>query len=108
MSKKKRTVIPKSYWEKNPSGKTVEIERPKNPLYEQWKIQRDSIPSVINAKPKVEKSTKVEYEDQEMIERERKAQEEIEAKKLRVGITYNKGAYQFLGNDYDATTLGRK
>lgn len=88
---------------------TATIERPKNPLYEQWKEQRDSIPSVINtSKPKIEESKPDYSDDPEMEERERLAQEEIERKKKRVGITFNKGAYQYLGDDYDATTLGRK
>lgn len=43
----------------------------------------------------------------EMKEREQKAQVESERKKKRVAITCNKGAYQYIGDDVDPTTIGR-
>lgn len=44
----------------------------------------------------------------EMLEREQSAMEEIERKKKRVGITVNKGAYQYLTPGMDPKTLGKK
>jgi hypothetical protein len=43
----------------------------------------------------------------EMLKRELAAQKEADLKKKRVGITFNKGAYQYLGDDIDPTTLGK-
>ena len=43
-----------------------------------------------------------------MMAREKKAQEEIERKKLRVAPLYSKGGYQYISDDTDLTTLGRK
>jgi len=43
-----------------------------------------------------------------MMAREKKAQEEIERKKLRVAPLYNKGGYMYISDDTDLTTLGRK
>lgn len=43
-----------------------------------------------------------------MMVREQKAQEEIERKKLRVAPLYNKGGLQYITDDMDLTTLGRK
>lgn len=50
----------------------------------------------------------VSYEDEEMAKREQTAQAEIERKKLRVAPMYNKGAYQYITDDTDPKTLGRK
>ena len=38
----------------------------------------------------------------------KKTIEEIERKAKRVGIAYNKGAYQYINNVGEAKTLGRK
>lgn len=43
-----------------------------------------------------------------MEEREQAAQLELEHKKKRVGVTVNKGAYQYLDDSYDPKWLGRK
>jgi hypothetical protein len=43
-----------------------------------------------------------------MAERESKALEEIERKKKRVGIAYNKGAYQYITDETDPKDIGRK
>jgi len=48
------------------------------------------------------------YEDPELIERERKAQEEIAYKKTCVAPAYNKGGYQYITEGTDLKTLGRK
>ena len=61
--------------------------------------------SNIHDNPTVAKP-KTRY-DGELLERELLAQQEIERKKKRVGITFNKGAYQYLGDDIDPTTLGK-
>lgn len=108
MKKKKRKVIPLSWFEKNrrADDKPVELYKPQNPLYADWKSQQEKYPSVINTKP-IASEMPTRYEG-EMAEREAKAREEIERKKKRVSITYNKGAYQYLGDDYDTTTIGRK
>jgi hypothetical protein len=50
---------------------------------------------------------RLRYEDEEMAERERKAQEEIERKKLCTAPAYNKGAYQYVANEDMAKSIGR-
>jgi hypothetical protein len=40
--------------------------------------------------------------------REQAAQEEIERKKKRTAPLYNKGGYQYISDDTDLTTVGRK
>lgn len=47
-------------------------------------------------------------EGHDWVERERIAQEEIEKKKKRIAPLYNKGGYQYLTDDTDLTTVGRK
>lgn len=44
----------------------------------------------------------------EMQRRELEAQKEIERKKKRVAILYNKGGYQYVSDETDLTTLGKK
>lgn len=43
-----------------------------------------------------------------MAERERIAQEEIEKKKKRVAPSFNKGPYQYITDETDLKTMGRK
>lgn len=47
------------------------------------------------------------YDDPEMEERERLAQEEIERKKLCTAPAYNKGAYQYVASEDQAKDIGR-
>ncbi|CCI88508.1 hypothetical protein BN79_099 [Yersinia phage phiR2-01] len=47
------------------------------------------------------------YLDEELAERERKAQEEIERKKLCTAPAYNKGAYQYVTDEEQAKMVGR-
>ncbi|QXV77276.1 hypothetical protein bas31_0070 [Escherichia phage DaisyDussoix] len=47
------------------------------------------------------------YLDEELAERERKAQEEIERKKLCTAPAYNKGAYQYVSDAEQAKMVGR-
>ena len=44
----------------------------------------------------------------EMQERERRAQAEIKQKQKRVAVLYNKGAYQYISDEMDPKTFGRK
>lgn len=44
----------------------------------------------------------------EMAEREAQAQKEIERKKKRVAILYNKGGLQYISDDADPETFGKK
>jgi hypothetical protein len=44
----------------------------------------------------------------ELAERESKALEEIERKKKRVGIAYNKGNYVYISDGFDPKDLGKK
>lgn len=54
-------------------------------------------------------AAKIEIEmSDEMIAREKAAQEEIEHKKKRVAVLYNKGAYQYITDEMDPKTFGRK
>jgi hypothetical protein len=57
---------------------------------------------------KPETSKRVTYQDEEMIRREREAQKEIEAKKLRLAPHYNKGPVQYITEGIDLYTLGKK
>lgn len=50
----------------------------------------------------------IEFEPSDAEEREREAQVEIARKKKRVAPLYNKGGYQYLGDDVDPTTIGKK
>jgi predicted nucleic acid-binding Zn ribbon protein len=56
---------------------------------------------------KIEKRVIAHMTD-EMIEREAKAQKEIQKKKNRVGILVNKSGYQYISDGMDPKTLGRK
>ncbi|UJD21449.1 hypothetical protein PQE64_gp066 [Salmonella phage vB_STy-RN29] len=47
------------------------------------------------------------YLDEELAERERKAQEEIERKKMCIAPAYNKGAYQYVSDEEQAKMVGR-
>ncbi|UIR90672.1 hypothetical protein PSa2_00120 [Escherichia phage PSa2] len=47
------------------------------------------------------------YLDEELAERERKAQEEIERKKLCTAPAYNKGGYQYVFSEEQAKMIGR-
>ncbi|EJT0117277.1 hypothetical protein PJM41_0093 [Salmonella phage vB_SenS_UTK0009] len=47
------------------------------------------------------------YLDEELAERERKAQEEIERKKMCTAPAYNKGAYQYVSDEEQAKMVGR-
>lgn len=49
-----------------------------------------------------------EFEYENFEEREKAAQEEIERKKLRVAPLFNKGGYQYISDDMDPTTFGKK
>jgi hypothetical protein len=51
--------------------------------------------------------TQKRYSD-EMLERELKAQEEIERKKKRVSIAYNKGNYVYLTEGFNPKDIGKK
>ncbi|QFR57687.1 hypothetical protein CPT_Slocum_130 [Serratia phage Slocum] len=51
---------------------------------------------------------RLRYEDEEMAERERLAQEEIERKKLCTAPAYNKGGYQYIASKEMAEDAGRK
>lgn len=47
------------------------------------------------------------YLDEELAERERLAQEELERKKLCTAPAYNKGAYQYVANEEMAKDIGK-
>ena len=47
------------------------------------------------------------YLDEELAERERKAQEEIERKKMCTAPAYNKGGYQYVSSEEQAKMIGR-
>lgn len=48
------------------------------------------------------------YEDPEMAEREAIAQEEIAFKRTKIAPHYSKGPYQYISDDIDLKTLGKK
>lgn len=51
--------------------------------------------------------SRLRYDDPEMEERERLAQEEIERKKLCTAPLYNKGGYQYVTSEEMAKDIGR-
>lgn len=51
---------------------------------------------------------RLRYDDEEMAERERLAQLEIERKKLCTAPAYSKGAYQYIASQEMAEDAGRK
>jgi len=83
--KKEKDLLPVKPWEK----------RNENIIIEKTKLVR------------AKKEKPVKYTG-EMLEREKKAQEEIEKKKMRIAPAYSKGAYQYITDDTDLTDLGRK
>lgn len=65
----------------------------------------------ISSGPRVSDAVKeskidVEY-DEEMLAREKAAQEEAERRKKCVAPAYNKGAYQYIGSEEQAKWIGR-
>lgn len=62
-----------------------------------------SLVSVSNSPVKVKPKLSPEME-----ERERLARQETERKKKRVAVLYNKGAYQYISDEMDPTTIGKK
>lgn len=77
---------------------TLGVFRRETPNYPSLKVQ-DTVSANTLIKHQMSK---------EMIEREAKAQEEISKKKRRVAILFNKGGYQYITDETDLTTLGRK
>jgi hypothetical protein len=74
----------------------------------QLRDTRDShAPSLLTAASHVGKSLPVKYTG-EMALREDAAQQEIARKKYRVAPLFNKGALQYISDDMDPKTLGRK
>ena len=53
-------------------------------------------------------SSKIEELTPEMQQRELIAQEEIKKKQMRVAVLYNKGGLQYITDEMDPTTFGRK
>lgn len=51
--------------------------------------------------------SRLRYDDPEMEERERLAQEEIERKKTQTTILYNKGGYQYITSEGQIKDAGR-
>ena len=52
--------------------------------------------------------SQLRYDDPEMAEREKKAQEEIAYKATCTAILYNKGAYQYVYSEEQARDVGKK
>ena len=65
---------------------------------------------VIQSKQVVPVTVKItpKMSPEEYARREAEAQVEIAKKRKRTGVLYNKGAYQFISDEMDITTLGRK
>lgn len=59
--------------------------------------------------PPAPESRQIDYGEnhEEMVERELKAQAEIERKKMCTGILYNKGGYQYIYSEEQAKNLGK-
>lgn len=69
---------------------------------------RAKYPSLITTFTATTPVQKVKYDDPEMVRREQLAQEEVERKKKRTAPLWNKGGYQYIPDDMDLSTLGRK
>lgn len=91
--RKQQLLVPKRA---RPTTLTFVRETPKYPS-----VGIDTPPAVQKQKVRVILSP-------ELQERERIAQQEIERKKLRVAPHYSKGAYQYITDGTDLTTLGKK
>lgn len=74
-----------------------------SPPIPSWATTSSQYQSVITNAP-INNTKPIEY-DEEMLEREKAAQEEIARKKTRVGILYNKGGYGYLGEEPDPEIL---
>ena len=48
------------------------------------------------------------YDDADLVERERLAQVEVDKKKSRIAVAYNKGPYMVITDPKDVPTLGRE
>jgi len=126
-SKKKKKITPekknlKKEWQETearisrmrlPGRRIIRTITPKrsivDPLLQVLAQHSDrSVSHIPSAPYKPEKSSiQVRYTG-EMAERERVAQVEIERKKQQVAPLYNKGGLQYIPNDMDLTTLGKK
>jgi hypothetical protein len=54
------------------------------------------------------KQVPIRYDDDDMQERETKAQQQISQLKKQVAIAYNKGPYMLITEQTDLTTIGKK
>lgn len=97
---------------RQPNGVLPKIKRKKNAddgsslSLEYRANDTQHIPSAKGVLSKVDGIFLVEGED--WVERERIASEEIEKKKKRIAPHFSKGPYQYLTDDTDPTTVGRK
>lgn len=57
--------------------------------------------------PETAKATQ-KYDDPEMVQREALAQREIALKRQRTAPLFNKGGYQFISDEMDLKTIGKK
>lgn len=91
------------------SGRTMNVSAtPRNTVLSPKTFVREtpsypSLVSVSNSPVKVKKRLSPEME-----EREKVAQEETARKKKRVAVLCNKGAYQYISDETDLTTLGSR
>lgn len=111
----------KSDWErlvreKHPPNVDALAELKQNPTpYTPPTIRRQQINApgvIVRVRPKLPTPKAQQKQpprlEGDMLEREKAAQQEIERKKQRVAPLYNKGGLQFITDDTDLTTLGRK
>jgi hypothetical protein len=91
---------------RNPDGKAVRKKAKDNDLSVAYRSDVSPYKSLAGTVLDKPDTFAFEVDDFEM--REKLAQVEIERKKKRIAPLYNKGGLQYITDDMDLTTLGRK
>jgi hypothetical protein len=88
----------------------VAVDRRKSPLLSPGVFRRatTAVPSKADTTFVAGSRSIPTYTDPELIARERLAMEEIEKKKRRTTVLYNKGGYQYITDGMDPKTFGKK
>lgn len=80
----------------------------KSKLLKPTPFRRDTVsyPSLVSMVPTIQQERQALTPEMEL--REQRAQAEIKQKQKRVAVLYNKGAYQYISDEMDPATFGKK
>lgn len=96
---------------RNPDGSVPKKKKEKSTLNVQRHAEHLDV-ALVAEQPKQAEAREIIHDEPFKMEgweeREAQAQVEIEKKKKRVAPLYNKGGYQYVTDETDTTTLGRK